>query len=130
MLAGNGLINQDNNHVGNMKKYNKQRLFEVMGRLDNNFKSNLNENTENNLSDVVAGDIIKLIFNQQELQVFQQAMQTDASDFNADVELNPMANHESNSLRVEIQKVLQSKGVQVNEETINFLKFEVWNFLI
>jgi len=108
----------------------KQGLFEVMGRLDNNFKSNLNENNENNLSDVVAADIIKLIFNQQELQVFQQAMQTDASDFNADVELNPMANHESNALREEILKVLQSKGVQINKETIDLLKFEVWNFLI
>ena len=113
-----------------MKKYNKQRLFEVMGRLDNNFKSNLSESTENNLSDVVAGDIIKLIFNQQELQVFQQAMQTDAKDFNTDVELNPMANHESNTLKGEIQKTLQNKGARVNEQTLDFLKFEVWNFLI
>jgi len=119
-----------NKQIGNMKKYNKQRLFEVMGRLDNNFKSNLSESTENNLSDVVAGDIIKLIFNQQELQVFQQAMQTDAKDFNTDVELNPMANHESNALKGEIQKTLQNKGARVNEQTLDFLKFEVWNFLI
>ena len=111
-------------------KTGKQRLFEVMGMLDNSFKPSIKENNGSNVSNIVLGDIIKLIFNPQELQVFQQAMQTDAKNFNNAVEFDSFAFHENIELKVQIQRVLQSKGVQVNEQTIDFLTAETWNYLI
>lgn len=116
-----------------MKKDSKQRLFEIVARLDESFVPRINE-IKNDISDVVSQDIIKLIFNPQELEILRKGVDDDLSRFNSnnpDSEYyDPFAVYTNESLKHEIQNLLKNRGVVINEETIKFLTNEVQTYFM
>ena len=110
-----------------MMKDSKQRLFEVMGRLDESFKP-LNENKA--ISDVVNDDILKLIFSPEEMKLLEKADSEDLKTFNQTMDnespyYDPFGYYRNDEMEYVIQDIMKNKGIQINDETIKFLAEQV-----
>jgi len=112
-----------------MKRYTKERLFEVMQRVDETFKPNLNENV-NTITDRVADDIIKLIFTPEELQLLEKSHNQDTTDWNDASEHDNYAGRENYELKETMLNIFKNKNVQISDETMNFLVFELFNYFL
>jgi hypothetical protein len=108
-------------------KNNKQRLFEVMGRLDKTFKPNLNEGFE----EIETNDEIEVpteLSGGEEAPVEEKSIEEKYEELKEKVEeLYGLINNEENAEEVSIEEPVDAEEVSI-EEPVDAENLQEWNF--
>ena len=105
-------------------KDSKQRLLEVMGKLDSSFKPKLNESPSQSFN--VERDIVKLIFSQEKLNGLNQYNNLDVVDYNNTGD----GIFEHTNLEYAIAMLFKNNRLNISDETIKSLADMVSNSLM